>query len=760
METQPVTRNPQPVTRDPKLIIHILGITLLIVAVSLAYSNSLNGIWALDDVLVNQPLDKEALIEKVGTRKVAFLSFSVNQKIDPHDPLNFRLFNILIHIFNSILVYVLALITLKLPYNTERFERNGFSVALLSAAIFALHPLNINAVAYIIQRMASLATFFVLLSLISYIYAGRTFSLFNKTSLYIMSILFLLLGIFSKENAVMGIPLILLYDYAFLSQYDKKGFKKRILIVSLAGTCVFLIAAFYLSFHKRAIELAKVFADIHKPFDFFSFKSWMASDVYWSPYEHILTEFRVIGRYLFLFVLPLPGFLVFDQWGYPLSKGIFEPVTTLISIVLILSALVFSVLKLRRFPFISFGILWYFIAISLESFIAVGSDLYFEHRNYLPLTGLSFGLVAQSASALRGRIPTGKYSVWIICIAMSASLGFLTFQRNFIWNDPVTLWNDTVQKAPYNIRAKLILANSYTAMSDFKNAKRYYVDSIRIAKEERKPHFLSKALYRLGFMYLMLEQKAEAKKVIEAFERLSPESAMLKILTGYQSYLNQDKKNAIRMYQDVHKSNPSFNQTYKRIDRVTVFTLMGDAYREIGLLDKASESYKNALKMNHSFPAAYHGLAKIHSKQGDYDGASEYLEKVLSMDPYNFQAFSDMAYLLLIKGEGAVKALPFAERAVFLNPPFYKPYLIMGTVLTALGEDKDAEGFYIKAKELDAPDYKIFFNKAWAFSLKGEIERQKYHLKELLRQEGVPQNIRDTAGKLLSGLAELKPLNH
>jgi len=741
----------KPAALSPRLITHILGVALLIIAVSLAYSNSLNGIWALDDVLVNQPLDKEALVEKVGGRKVPFLSFSVNQKIDPHDPLNFRLFNILIHIFNSILVYVLALITLKLPYNMERFERNGFSVALLSAVIFALHPLNINAVSYIIQRMASLATFFVLLSLISYIYACRSRGLLNKTVLYIISILFFILGIFSKENAVMAIPLILLYDYAFLSPYDEKGFKKRIIVVALAGICVFLIADFYLSLHNRVLELARVFADINKPL---TFKSWMASNVYWSPYEHILTEFRVIGRYLFLFVLPLPEFLVFDWWGYPLSKGIFEPATTLISMVLIISALVFSVLKLRRFPFISFGILWYFIAISLESFIAVGSDLYFEHRNYLPLTGLSFGLVAQTASALSGRVSFGKYNTWIIFIVLSALLGFFTFQRNVIWKDPVTFWNDTVQKAPENIRAKLALANSYLSMSDFKNAKRYYLDSIRIAKEERKTFFLSKALYQLGFMYLMLEQKAEAKKVIEAFERLSPESAMLKILKGYQSYLNQDLKTAVSIYQSVHKDNPSFNQTFKRMDSVTVLTLMGDAYREMGLLDKASESYKNALKMNHSFPAAYHGLAKIHSKQGDYDGALEYLGKVLSMDPYNFQASSDMAYLLLIKGEGAVKALPFAEKAVSLHPPFYKPYLIMGTVLTALGKDKNAERFYIKAKELNAPDYKIFFNMAWAFSLKGERERQKYYLKELLKQEGVPQNIRDTAGEILSGLKD------
>jgi tetratricopeptide (TPR) repeat protein len=744
----------KPATRNPKLITHILGITLLIIAVFLAYSNSLDGIWALDDVLINQPLDKEALFERIGARRVSFLSFSVNQKIDPYDPVNFRLFNILIHIFNSILLYVIALITLKLPANRERFEHYSFSIALLSATIFALHPLNINAVSYIIQRMASLATFFVLLSLISYILASRASRLFIKIIMYSVTALFIIFGILSKENAVMAVPLILLYDYTFLSQYNKKEFKRRIILVAIIGLCAFLVSAFYISIHKTALEIAEVFVEGNKPL---VHKFWMASDVYWSPLEHILTEFRVIGRYLFLFVLPLPRFLVFDWWGYPISKGIFEPVTTFISIVLILAALVFSIIKLRRFPFISFGILWYFIAISLESFIAVGSDLYFEHRNYLPLTGLSFGLVAQTASVFKGSVLQKKYNPWIIFIVLSALLGFLTFQRNLIWKDPVTLWSDTVQKAPYNIRANLALAHSYIAMSDFQNAKRYYADSIKIAREQRKSHFFTEAIYHLGFMHLILEQKTEAGEVIDLFEELSPESHKFKILKGYQSYLNQDMKSAIRIYQSVLRSNPFFNKKFKRIDRVTIFTLLGDAYREMVLLDKASDSYKKALELNHSFPAAYHGMAKVQMLKGNFDVAFEHLSRVLSIDPYNFHAFSDMAYLLLIRGEGADKALPFAKKAVSLNPPFYKPYLIMGTVMTVLGEDKDAERFYIKAKELLAPGYQLLFQKAWAYSLKGERERQKYYLIELLDQNGVPQNIRNMARKMLSRLTGQQP---
>jgi tetratricopeptide (TPR) repeat protein len=667
--------------------------------------------------------------------------------IDPYSPVNFRLFNILIHIFNSILVYVIAFVTLKLPDIRERFGRYSFSVALISSMIFALHPLNINAVSYIIQRMASLATFFVLLALISYILASRSNSIFTKVALYCVTGLFILLGILSKENAVMGIPLIMLYDYVFLSRHDVKAFKVRVASIVAMGICAIFAASFYVPIFSTALDIAKDFFTFNKPL---VWKGWMAIDVYWSPLEHILTELRVVSRYLFLFVLPLPKFLVFDWWGYPISKGLFTPVTTFFPMVFIVAALVFSILKTRKYPFLSFGILWYFVAISLESFIAVGSDLYFEHRNYLPLTGLLFGLIAQFYPSLRERI-RGKYTPWIIFVILSVAFGFMTFQRNFIWKDPVTFWKDTVQKVPYNIRANLALANSYFSMSDFENAKNYYIDSVRLAREKRASRYTLESLYRLGFMDLLLLQGVESKKIMDVMEKLSPRTYYLEILQGLHSYINHDYEGAIKSYLQVLEVH---SKEINRSERVTVLTLMGDAYRDMGLADEALNSYKNALSLDHSFPAAYHGMAKIQMMKGDLDSASEYLRRVLSIDPYNFQALSDMAHLILIRGEGAEKALPFAKRAVSLNPPFYRPYLIMGTVLIASGVEKDAEGYYIKAKELRSPDYLINFNKAWAYSLRGDREKQKYFLRELLKLKEAPDNIRDTTRKILSRLTD------
>jgi tetratricopeptide (TPR) repeat protein len=138
--------------------------------------------------------------------------------------------------------------------------------------------------------------------------------------------------------------------------------------------------------------------------------------------------------------------------------------------------------------------------------------------------------------------------------------------------------------------------------------------------------------------------------------------------------------------------------------------------------------------------------------KGNLVSASDYLSKTLSIDPYNIGALSDMANLLLIKGEAVDKALPFAKRAVSLNPPLHRPYLVMGTILTASGSEKEAEGYYRKAKELHAPEYLLLLNKAWAYSLNGDMVKQEYCLRELLKLNDVPEHLRNTAQKNLSRL--------
>ena len=730
---------------------HLLGIVLLSAAAFLAYSNSLHGIWAFDDVLINQYVGLGNILEKTGPRIVSFLSFAINQKINPYDQFNYRLLNLFIHIANSLLVYGIAFLTLKFYDVRERGKNFSFFAALLSAAVFALHPLNINAVAYIIQRMASLAAFFVLLALLLYIIAGRTGHMVRKAILYCATAVCIILGILSKENAVMGIPLILLYEYIFIARFDKKAFWRKARIFAALSFCALVAASFYAHIFQSAFKVAKVLLNINQPM---KWTAWMATDIYWSPLEHILTELRVVSRYLFLFIFPLPRFLIFDWWGYPISKGLFTPLTTFFSLIFIGTALGFSIFRIKKYPFLSFGILWYFIAISLESFIAVGSDLYFEHRNYLPLAGLCFGVVVQVLSFFWKRIQ-GKYVLWSIFLAVSLVFGGMTFQRNFIWNDPIIFWKDIAQKAPDNPRAAYVLANCYFGHSYFEDAEKYYRKTIELSGERKTPAYLSDALYRLGFMYLMLERLPESREIIDTMNNRFFRSWKSDALQGLYLYQSHDYKGAISSYlraQEVPFAQEDAPQKFKVQDRVTVLTLTGDAYRAAGEFSKARDSYEKALTLSPLFSAAHHGMAKLDILQRRFDAASEHLREALIADPYNIMILSDKANLTLLKGEGAGKALPFAQRAVVLNPPFYQPYLIMGTILVVSGDETDADRYYARAAELHSPDYQLLFNKAWGYSLRGEKRRQSHYLRELLTLKEVPDNIRATAKRILAHL--------
>ena len=700
----------------------------------------------MDDVVANKPVGLHDIQDFVGFRKVAYLTFLLNQAMMPFTPANFRLFNILIHLLNAVLVYVIAYKTISLcpalimrrdtplnhPIVREELTGGGnpaFYSAILSSVLFALHPININAVAYIVQRMAALAAFFSLLSLLSYIYARLSGSKVKAILLYLLSSIFLITGIFSKENAVVTIPLILLYDYVFLSKFYFALFKKRIFVIACIGIVSIILASYFLKLHYTVIDIVSFF--LH-PNTALPERGWMAVDVYWTPLQHILTECRVVSRYLMLIFIPIPKLLVFDWWGFPVSTGLTDPITTIFSMLFLLSLVVFSVLKIRRFPLLCFGMLWYFIAISLESFFAIGADLYFEHRNYLPVTGLFIGIIGQMVLVLKDKID--ERVVWTTAGIVAILLGSLTFARNYVWKDSLTLWGDTIKKTSSNIRAMISMGNAYVIIPDFDKAKRYYQDAVRMSSMDRRLAFLDASVYRLGLAYLFERNLRAAGELIARMEE-TIDSYQLKILKGFYQASSGDVDGAIQLYNEVLP-------VTKRSDTTVVYTLLGDAFREKGAWDRAIEHYQKALSRDLSFSAAYYGLGVSYMGKRDIPRADYYFKKTLSLDPNNILALSDMADILLIRHERPEDALLYAQRAIAKSPPFYQPYLTMGNVLLVLGREKEAEVFYERAVEHGMSDYMVPFSKARAYYMKGDIGQAKYYISELKRYRDLPEKFK------------------
>lgn len=725
----------------------LFAFLLLSFSIFLAYSNSINGTWAMDDIVAYRPVGINDIFDIINFRKVTYLTFLLNKSLAPFSPANFRIFNILLHITNSLLIYLLAYRTVILTFGNSGYhpkkhkkdegrdsipENRAFAVALFSSVVFGLHPLNINAVAYIIQRSASLATFFVLLSVLCFIYASQREKRLQSIFLYACSAASLVAGILSKENAVVGIPLILLYDYFFLSGFNIREFGKRALAVVGAGIICIGLTSYFFKFHNTIIDISKLVFNLNEPL---AWKGWMATDVYWTPFQHILTEFRVVSRYLFLVVVPLPRFLIFDWWGFPVSLGLIEPLTTLLSVLFLSALLLFSTTMRKRYPFLCFGVLWYLIAISLESFVALGSDLYFEHRNYLPVAGLFTGIFGQIVVSL---IPEGKSkTVWVTAAILSILFGSLTFSRNFAWKDSITLWTDTIKKSPSNIRAMMSSGNAFLMAGDFKNATTFYKEAVSLSIRDKRPTFLNDSVYRLGMAYLSERNLAEAKKLIDAAETRI-DSYNLKILRAFYKALHEDIDGAIKDYNEILPETGIG-------DRTIVLTLTGDALRQKGLWDAAIENYKNALVLNQGFAAAYYGMGMAYLGKRDIELATASIDKALLLEPDHVLALSDKADLMLIKKLNPLDALIYAQRAISHSPPFYQPYVAMGNVLIVLDREKEAEDFYKKALEHGMPDYLVPFSKARAYYIKGNSEEVNYYLSELKKYKDLPATMQGIA---------------
>jgi tetratricopeptide (TPR) repeat protein len=727
---------------------HVIALALLIFAVFLAYSGAIGGTWALDDRLATKSIGIHDLQDLMGFRKVVYLSFLLNQYIAPFNPANFRLFNILLHMLNSVLVYLLAyktvMLTLHGQESLSRFHEGknsvsrgsgdtGFYVAVFSSIVFALHPININAVTYIIQRMASMATFFTLLSLLFYISAARTERVPKAILLYGTSGIFLVVGIFSKENALMAVPLFVLYDYIFLARLQRGIFLKRMLVLAVFGVLVVGIASYFLNLPRTLIQLFKLAMN---PTQTLQGNVIRATDVYWNPLQHILTEFRVVSRYLLIILIPLPSLFIFDWWGYPLSQGLTTPWTTLPSIFLIAGVFVFGLLVMKKFPFFSFGILWYLIAISLESFVALGSDLYFEHRNYLPSVGLFFGVTAQIVVGLI-KHQSGK-RLWIAAAIIALLLGSATFERNKVFTDSVSLWSDTVEKAPENLRATNALGNAYLKKSNFEEAKKNYKKVINDAFRLKRAGFFIDASYSLGMIYLFRSQTGDAKKIIDLIEEASEGSHKIEILRAFYLAKTGEDEKALNILQESLRRTARKKAGY---NRTLIYTILGDIYQGRKDYSEAELNYNRAIEIDPMFSAAYYGLARVRLLQRNLNGAEELLRKAYDADPENVLVLSDLSDIQLMKKNGE-KALEFAKKAALLNSDLPAPYLSMGNVLTYLGRYDDADEYYQEAEIRGLSEVMVIYSKSRSFVLKGDVTTAKTHLEKLLQRKDTPPYLR------------------
>ena len=450
---------------NPRVYLFLFALVLL-GGVALSYHHTLHSPFLLDDGpnIVQNPyirIDSLSLesFKKVfspyqpsSTRPLANLSFALNYIVGGYDPTGFHLVNILIHILTSFILFRLFFFYFS---KTNFSENDSLKLAAFAALLWALNPLQTSAVTYIIQRMTSLSTLFFSASLLAYVHirslqlsAGKKPGKFKTAAFFLLSLVLWLLAMMSKEIAAILPVIILLHEFFFfkgLWSRDSAGTSK-----SVRWVVFVLPLLLYMGF--LGAKFCPGILDGYASRDF-------------TLGQRLLTEGRVVVRYMSLFLLPLPSRMTVC-YDYPISSSLIDPLSTGLSISFLLVLIICSFAWAKKpYRLLSFGLLWTLSCLVIESTF-VPLELIFEHRFYLPSIGFSLAIVALT-SHLFNYLSRSKMVINVFWALLLSLMVAMTYVRNQDWRSELSIHLDGVEKAPKLVRAVNNLAGAYIRAKEY-----------------------------------------------------------------------------------------------------------------------------------------------------------------------------------------------------------------------------------------------------------------------------------------------------
>ncbi len=543
-------------------------------------------------------------------RPVANASFALHYYLHRYDVVGYHVVNILIHITTGLLLYCFVDMTLHLP-GAHRREESAAGIAFGTALLWLVHPLQTQSVTYIVQRMTSMAALFYLLALVLYVKARLSQVTQIRFILWAGCLLATVLAFGSKEIAATLPFFLLLYEWYFFQDLRRASLRRGGLWAAEILGALGLLAWMYLGGRPwDAILLG------YESLDF-------------TLYERVLTEWRVIFFYLRLWLWPHPSHLTLEH-DFPLSYGILDPPSTLLALVGIVGVLGFAVVRARQHRLLSFGVLWFLGNLAIESSV-IGLEILFEHRLYLPSMLLCWLFVAAVYASIKPAwLRAGCLGVVVlVCMVW-------TYERNQVWRDEVTLWEDCIAKAPHKSRPYVNLFNALQRQGRHEEAAPYYDAALKLAAGS-----VGMSL-QLGGQFRDQRMFAAAIEQLTAGLALKPTSASLHTFLG--TVLAEEGKldEAIEHYTAALRSYPRFADAHYHL---------GDAFLRQGKVALAWQSNNAALSYNSAMAPARYRKGELLMAMDKIPEAIHQYRAALQFDPTLPEAHAHLGQAFAQQGD-------------------------------------------------------------------------------------------------------------
>jgi tetratricopeptide (TPR) repeat protein len=584
------------------------------------------------------------------------LSLALDYKLGKLNPYYYHLNNVLIHILNTLLVFIFIRIFME-GYNrkivAENFRPDPFNVALIVSAFFGIHPMRVESVTWAAERKDVLYMFFFLLSLIFYLkhLSGnkQNASFVIRRSSLIWCFVFFICSCLSKGMGVV-LPLVLVLIDWFLGIHPfgngDAGTFKQIFQSSIKKAHFFVVSAV---FGVVAFEIQSHGA--------------IAAMGTFTLFQRL--TFGCYGFIMYIWKLFLPiNLSAFYPYPFTDDRGNIPPIYYASPFIVLFIVLVLFVILRKNETIgkvLAFGFAFYFITVALVlQFLSVGSVIMADRYAYASYTGLFF-IIGYFFEYVRKYFSSSVSNLFAGILIVSAGFfSYLTHERAKVWTNAETLWTDAMNQFPFIEIA-------------YENRGIYYKDHNELDKMLKDYEFVTQKLHsrnekiwsNLGNLY-GLQQKFD--KSLDAYSHaieINPQNASTYLNRAITYSMMKQYEKSIPDYDKSLELSPGIALTYK--NRAYTLLQLGQYDRSISDYDKAIQLYPYD-----TVSVLNRGIAKFNAKK--FEDAITDFKNYLKVVPNSAEA----NYNASIASKNLNKfseALQYAQRAAQLKYPVSPQYM-------------------------------------------------------------------------------------
>jgi len=617
-----------------------------------------------------------------GSRWISYWLNAIHYSIGKFDPFSYRVGNVIIHNLNGLLVFYLFYTCLSRLKKPSFFKDNNFIIALISSALFLLHPVQTQTVCYVIQgELEGMAALFSLSTIACFLQVTIAHSVTSYHTALLLMFTLTAFACGTKEITIVLPLLILLVDWFFVAHGSWQTLKKRwwlhAMVFGIIGYLYMrlLTPRFFYDLFGLKMAVKNNIGNIitHHP------------QALITPFTFFLSQFKVILHYIGIFLWP---FNISVEYDWLVTKGFFAP-DCYIPLILLLTIAGYTVrlLKHNKISPLGFGIIWFFICIIPRSSIIPSPELIVDYKTYLGSIGWLFIIASTLAYCFVRvcayvRVKT-LYTHAALTLLVALGLGYQTQERNKVWSSGLAFWGNIIENAPGKARAH----NNY-GVELSQNLGKY---------RESIPHF----------------QRAIS------MDAQYPDPCN-NLAVAYARTNNLD--GAIAMMKQCLTINKQYPEGHNNL--ASFFLEKGDA-------DNAQVCLKKALSYRPHYGKAHFNLGRVHALRGNQELAWQCYKKACMEADFDTEpgfCVYAQASLALKKYDDAIIGF---KKVLELNPSHVSAMFHLANAFHITESYHDALTWYQKTLAHTPTDERVLFNIGETYLKLGNIAQALKHYQRI-----------------------------